>query len=172
MRKGKNDKLFVANLAFCCAVPNWKQILISNHLSYKILENLDNYLRFGVRLIDQIRPSFSPDRPTSFTSWTFSSVIRIWILYLVQGLCAKSVQWSNGQLDKAVFLNHDHRVGFCSNDGQGENQQGGVDVRGSTSRSGASVIRACWAIVIRACGTIVSRTCSGRGHKIRLYALS
>merc|ERR1719209_2214640 len=85
----------------------------------------------------------------------------------MQGLCAESVQWRNGQLDKAFFLNHDHRVGFCSNDGQGEDQQGGVDVRGSTSRSGASVIRACGAIVIRACGTIVSRTCSGRGHKIR-----
>ena len=45
----------------------------------------------------------------------------------MQGLCAKSVQWSNGQLDKAVFLNHDHRVDFGRNDGQGEDQQRGED---------------------------------------------
>ena len=104
-------------------------ILISNHLSCKILENLDslvpqptfswkwhpdtcqlgNLTKFGQLFEIQCqtnRPNKAnllPDWPASFTSWTFSSVIRIWILYLMQGLCAKSVQWSYGQLDKAVF---------------------------------------------------------------------
>ena len=128
-------------------------ILISNHLSCKILENLDslvpqptfswkwhpdtcqlgNLTKFGQLFEIQCqtnRPNKAnllPDWPASFTSWTFSSVIRIWILYLMQWLCAKSVQWSNGQLDKAVLLNHDHRVDFGRNDGQGEDQQRGED---------------------------------------------